>query len=216
MLELLSIKTFLDDINRGDIKNKKNAQKNFRVVKESVSSEVLKEIVIELEKAIFGPGESGDENYQESIGERVKLKNQNKISDKEFKENYATEYDDLDKIDSLVVEKKYGADNEDMIFAGFKKVLDGYKNGIISKKDIYDKYTDINNNTYRDNIYSKNNKLIASGYREILFLINNDMIKLDEEKILDSIKDANKNLYNKDYITKDNSDNVIPSKYTGY
>ena len=36
-LELLSIRTFLDDINRGDIKDKKHAQKNFRVVKENVS-----------------------------------------------------------------------------------------------------------------------------------------------------------------------------------
>ena len=53
--ELLSIRTFLDDINRGDIKNKKHAQKIFTVVKENVSSKALKEIIKELEKAIFGP-----------------------------------------------------------------------------------------------------------------------------------------------------------------
>ena len=48
-LELLSIRTFLDDINRGDIKDKKRAQKKFITVKESVSSGTLKEIVKDLE-----------------------------------------------------------------------------------------------------------------------------------------------------------------------
>ena len=202
-LELLSIKTFLDDINRGDIKNKKHAQENFRVVKENVTSKALKEIVKELEKAIFGPDDEDiidtdkNENYEESIGERVKLKNQEKINKKNFEENYATGYDDLDNIGLLVFGKNYGTDNEDKVFTGFKKAIDSYENGMVSKKDIYDKYIEISNNTGLENIYSKSNKLISSGFKEILSLINNDIIKLDEEKILDSIKDTDQDLYNK-------------------
>ena len=121
----------------------------------------------------------------------------------------------MDKIGSLIVEKKYGTDNGDISFGGFKKVVDGYKNGLISQRDIYDEYTFINNHAYRDNIHSKNNKLTASRYIEILSLISNNMIGLDEQKILDSISDTNKNLYYKDYITKDNYDNIILSRYAG-
>ena len=121
----------------------------------------------------------------------------------------------MDKIGSLIVEKKCGTDNDDISFGGFKKVVDGYKNGLISQRDIYDEYNFINNHAYRDNIHSKNNKLIASRYIEILSLISNNIIGLDEQKILDSISDTNKNLYYKDYITKDNYDNIILSRYAG-
>ena len=51
--ELLSIKTFLDKINSGRTKNKKDAPKEFNTVKRNVQSESLKYIVKELEKSIF-------------------------------------------------------------------------------------------------------------------------------------------------------------------
>ena len=43
--ELFSIQTFLDNINRGYIKNREDARKEFNAVKENVSSESLREIV---------------------------------------------------------------------------------------------------------------------------------------------------------------------------
>ena len=52
--ELLFIQNFLDDINNEDIKNKKDARKKFKNLKENVKSEELKDIVEELERAIFG------------------------------------------------------------------------------------------------------------------------------------------------------------------
>ena len=52
--ELLSIKTFLDNINSGRTKNKKDARKEFNTIKKNVQSESLKYIVKELEKSIFG------------------------------------------------------------------------------------------------------------------------------------------------------------------
>ena len=227
LLELLSIRTFLDDINRGYIKDIKHAQENFRVLKENVTSKALKEIVKELEKAIFGPDDKDtidtidtidtdkNENYEESIGERVKLKNQEKLNKKNFEENYATGYDDLDKIGSIVFNKKYGANNEDRVFGGFKKAIDNYEKGIISKKDLYNKYIEISNNTNLYDIYSKNNKLISSGFKEILFFISSSIAKFDEKKILDGIKDTNKNLYNKEYVTKNKKGEIIPIKYRG-
>ena len=56
--ELLSIKTFLDNINTDKIKNKKDARKEFKTIKRNVQSESLKDIVKELEKSIFGNDDS--------------------------------------------------------------------------------------------------------------------------------------------------------------
>ena len=55
--ELLSIKTFLDNINSSITKNKKDARKEFNTVRKNVQSESLKYIVKELEKSIFGKDE---------------------------------------------------------------------------------------------------------------------------------------------------------------
>ena len=52
--ELLSIQNFLDDINNEDIKNKKDASKKFKDLKNNVKSDELKDVVKELERAIFG------------------------------------------------------------------------------------------------------------------------------------------------------------------
>ena len=52
--ELSSIQNFLDDINNEDIKNKKDAYKNFKDLKNDVKSDELKDTVKELERAIFG------------------------------------------------------------------------------------------------------------------------------------------------------------------
>ena len=52
--ELLSIQSFLDDINNKHIENKKDAYKKFKDLKNNVKSDKLKDIVKELESAIFG------------------------------------------------------------------------------------------------------------------------------------------------------------------
>ena len=51
--ELLSIQNFLDDINNEDIKNKKDASKNFKDLKNNVKRTELKDIVKELKHVIF-------------------------------------------------------------------------------------------------------------------------------------------------------------------
>ena len=52
--ELLSIQSFLDDINNEHIENKKDAYKKFKDLKNNVQSEKWKDVVKELERAIFG------------------------------------------------------------------------------------------------------------------------------------------------------------------
>ena len=52
--ELESIQTFLDNMTNEHIKNKKDALKELKTVKNNVKSENLKDIVKELERAIFG------------------------------------------------------------------------------------------------------------------------------------------------------------------
>ena len=79
--ELLSIQSFLDDINNEHIKNRKDVREEFHTVKQNLTSEALRDIVKELEYAIFGPNEFDDEyksdksdksdkdDYEESIAE---------------------------------------------------------------------------------------------------------------------------------------------------
>ena len=52
--ELLSIQDFLDDINNEYIENKDDACEKFKNLKKDVKSDELKDIVKELERAIFG------------------------------------------------------------------------------------------------------------------------------------------------------------------
>ena len=52
--ELLSIQNLLDDIKNEDIKNKNDAYKKFKDLKNNVKSNKLKDIIKELEHSIFG------------------------------------------------------------------------------------------------------------------------------------------------------------------
>ena len=63
--ELLSIQNFLDAINNEDITNKDDARKEFIKLKKNIKSEKLKDIVKELERAIFG--------YEELSGSGLKI-----------------------------------------------------------------------------------------------------------------------------------------------
>ena len=63
--ELLSIQNFLDDTNNEDIKDKKDARKEFIKLKKYIKSQELKDIVKELERAIF--------EYEELSGSGLKI-----------------------------------------------------------------------------------------------------------------------------------------------
>ena len=96
--ELLSIKTFLDNINNSRTKNKKDARKEFNTVKKNVQSEFLKYIVKELEKSIFGnheertfapssPPES-KKYYSEETADYLKYMEEQQKGQKRFSDDY--------------------------------------------------------------------------------------------------------------------------------
>ena len=71
--ELFTLQTFIDNINNERVKNKKDARKEFKTVKKNVKSEALKQIVNDLEQAIFGYDDDKDElEKAEELDKRFK------------------------------------------------------------------------------------------------------------------------------------------------
>ena len=103
--ELLSIQTFLDNINEEYIKNKKDALSEFRIVKNNVKSENLRDYIKDLELAIFGHDDDEELEYEENIAERRKMRRQNKETDKKDASRIFAppdpDSDDLDKFTEM-------------------------------------------------------------------------------------------------------------------
>ena len=68
--ELFTLRTFIDNINNERVKNKKDAREEFKNVKKNVKSEALKEIVKDLEQAIFGDDDN-DESLIEGLDKDI-------------------------------------------------------------------------------------------------------------------------------------------------
>ena len=67
--ELFTIRTFIDNINNECVKNKKDTREEFKTVKKNVKIEALKQIVKELEQAIFGYDDDKDKEQLEETEE---------------------------------------------------------------------------------------------------------------------------------------------------
>ena len=80
-LELLSIQSFLDNLNDEYIKNKNDASSKFKTVKNNIKNENLRDYIKDLQRATFGDDDEEPE-YEESIAERTKMRRQNKETDK--------------------------------------------------------------------------------------------------------------------------------------
>ena len=157
--ELKSIQTFLDSITNEHIKNKKDALEEFKIIKNNVKSENLKDIVKKLELAIFGYDDDDDNDddnddeepkYEENIAERTKMRRQNKKTDKQdASRTFAPPDPDSDDLNEWIVYDKEGFDSN------------GYKiNGI--KRNGYD-INDYNINGYDNFGYDKDGYNI-NGY----------------------------------------------------
>ena len=94
--ELFTLRTFIDNINNERVKNKKDAREEFKIVKKNVKSEALKEIVKDLEQAIFGDDDNDD-------GEKLDRRFKNLISKKrrELFREYLKESDDANTQDRV-------------------------------------------------------------------------------------------------------------------
>ena len=67
--ELEYIANFLDEIDNEYIKNKEDTRKGLNIVKQNVKIEASKNIVKELEKAIFGYDDKKDDGYDGDDGD---------------------------------------------------------------------------------------------------------------------------------------------------
>ena len=128
--ELLSIQSFLDNINDEYIKNKKDAWKESKTIKNNVKTENLRECIKDLELSIFGYDYEEPE-YGESIAERTKMRRQKDASRTFAPPDPESEYDE--KTEEKVYEEGYdsfGYDGAGFNKKGFNK--DGFN------KDGYD------------------------------------------------------------------------------
>ena len=93
--QLFTLRTFIDNINNERVKNKKDAREEFKIVKKNVKSEALKQIVKELEQAIFGYDDDKDKKELEETEEL----------DKRFKNLITKSFKSLKEAEEL--EKKF-------------------------------------------------------------------------------------------------------------
>ena len=101
--ELFNLRAFIDNINNERFKNKKDAREEFKTVKKNVKSEALKQIVKELEQAIYGYDDDKDKEELEET-EELDRRFKNLISKKCFKS--LKEAEELDKRFKNLISKK--------------------------------------------------------------------------------------------------------------
>ena len=66
---MFTLRTFIENINNERVKNKKYAREEIKTVKKNIKSEALKQIVKELEQAIFGYDDDKDKKELEQAEE---------------------------------------------------------------------------------------------------------------------------------------------------
>ena len=103
--ELFTIRTFIDNINNERVKNKKDAREEFEIVKKNVKSEALKEIVKDLEQAIFG---DDDNDEAEELDRRFKnsISKKRRESLREGLDKDLLEAEELDRRFKNLISKK--------------------------------------------------------------------------------------------------------------
>ena len=105
-LELFTLGTFIDNINNERVKKKKGAREEFKIVKKNVKNEALKEVVKDLEQAIFGDNDI-DEDLLEA--EELDGRFKNLISKKRLESlrEYLKESEDANPQGRVNALKKY-------------------------------------------------------------------------------------------------------------
>ena len=120
-LELFTLQTFIDGINNERVKHKNDAREEFKTVKKNVKSEDLKQIVKDLEQAIFGydDDKSEEELEAEELDRRFnKLRNKKILEaeklERKFK-NLKNRRVVKERTDALRKKLNNLDDNDDMI-----------------------------------------------------------------------------------------------------
>ena len=171
--ELFTLQTFIDNINNERVKNKKDAREEFKIVKKNVKSEALKEIVKDLEQAIFG-----DDDIDEDLSEAEELdrKFENLISKKRCELKESEDANPQDRINALkeYLKKEKYTDLQIRVNALKKKL-----NNLL--KTSSDETSDDNNNN-NDNDDSEDNQ-ISNFVDEVLKKVSKEIVNDDNKKV---------------------------------
>ena len=141
--ELKLIKDFITKINNGVINNKTKAGNEFRKLKQKVTNDRLRQDLIkDLERYLFGENIENIENigpeeeYEESIAERVKTRRQNKETNRDTQRTFAPQ-DSSINLDNFTYGENYDElDEEDReIFRNMSNEGRGLK--ILTKQQMF-------------------------------------------------------------------------------
>ena len=112
--ELKLIKDFITKINNGTINNKNKAGNEFRKLKQKVTNDIQRQDLIKyLERYLFGEDIEPEEEYEESIAERVKTRRQNKETDRDTQRTFAPQDSSINLDDFTYGENYDELDEED-------------------------------------------------------------------------------------------------------
>ena len=163
--ELFTLGTFIDNINNERVKNKKDTREEFKNVKKNVKSEALKEIVKDLEQAIFGDDDNDEsliEGLDKDILEQEELNRRfkNLISKKrrESLREYLKESKDVNPQDRANALKEYLKESKDANLQDRANTLKK-KNNNLFKTISEDNDDSKNNNNDNDNNDSEDNQI---------------------------------------------------------
>ena len=204
--ELFTLRTFIGNINNERTKNKKDAQEEFKSVKKNVKSEALKEIVKDLEQAIFG-----DDDNDESLIEGLdKDKLEQEELDRRFKNligkkrreslrEYLKESKDVHPQGRVNASKEYLKKSKDANLQGRANVLKKKLNN--SFKEI-SKDNDERKDNNNDNDDSEDNQIsnfVDEALKKVSKeIVNDDAKKLSKEIVNDDPKKVSKEIVNDD------------------
>ena len=117
--ELFTLRTFIDNINNERVKNKKDTREEFKNVKKNVKTEALKEIVKDLEQAIFGDSDNDESLIEgldkDTLEEELDRRFKNLVSEKrcESLREYLKESKDANSQDRVNALKEYLKESKD-------------------------------------------------------------------------------------------------------
>ena len=166
--ELKLIKDFITKINNGVINNKSKAGNEFRKLKQKVTNDRLRQHLIKnLERYLFGEDIENvepEEEYEESITERVKTRRQNKETDRDTQRTFAPQ-DSSINLDSFTYGENYDElDEEDReLLRNMNEEGKGLK--ILTNKQMLNRLPILLAQIQAGN----NSKKLKNGLRQILY-----------------------------------------------
>ena len=210
--ELFTLRTFIDNINNERVKNKKDAREEFKIVKKNVKSEALKEIVKDLEEAIFGDDDNDEDLLEEAI-----------FGDDDNDEDLL-EAEELDRRLTNLISKKcreslreYLKESEDANPQDRVNALRKKLNNLPKKSDDNDDNEDNQINNFVDSVLKKVSKEILNDDNDdsedkVLKKVSKEIVNDDngdnEDKVFKKVSKEIVNDDNKDNGDSKNDDNI--------